>query len=1277
MRRQMIGNPLKTALFNAFLILGLTACGGSAGNFDVDPPDTANQPGLDSGQAPVAESLARAELPMPKPRTVAIEDALTELDALPGPEGVEPELFASLKTGLKRMLLQQDESRFSSTAPTGDRNCVTDLAFSHDESGENELVWRYRNVGDYNQDGLVSIHDLTPIGIYFGAKNGDSGWESASVADGNYDGIISISDITPIGQNFLAYISGYVVQSSASGDSPWSSTDTVARPEVYDGDTRQCTVDLTVEEELYYRVVPHDAKAVEGEPSIAISLVISSPALEEGQGGAWGEHWGTYLGEFQGVKCYSNSDVGKPPYNERKWTWGLRYECCEYVCRYTDSKWGFIFIKYKNACDFWYAAANDTRLNRYANGSGEPPRVGDILVWNHSPDEEYGHVAIVSEVPGGPLSQWTWIKVTEQNVTNTSTDVNRIIGLDAGLNIDVSNRWGYPTLGWIRPKNTAPSEPPQPPVDVHVSFGDSDYPNGINIDWKAPLSGPNPTSYNVRRECVTGNDPNGSRTFEDVQVTFVDWWVIPGIQVKYQYYVSSNYPGHEPSAETPSEELGWAYTDAPETYSITGHLTYDGGNVMGHRVVLMPGNIEVTSWSTGNYQFGNLPNSTYSITPDPITGYKWDYPSRNVTISGADRENIDFHASQNTCSVEGRVQRENGEALVGVRMEIDPGNHVAYSFSSSPGEVNWIIPNLTPGNCTLTFSFSGWVFPDSPDSFNLPEGGLQLTPYRGYTPPVAILGADVSSGIAPLTVNFNASNSYDPDSGSSPGDGINIYEFNFDEGAGWQDYGTSTRQHIYSTPGTYSALSRVTDNEGVTTTSQPVTIQVNQPVNQDPIADITATPGSGDAPLDVTLDASDSYDPDGTIVKYEFDFDESAGWQDYGTTDTAEHTYNTEDTYYPKVRVTDNDSATNVAQDMVTVTEGAAWHTYIVDSTGNTGYHTSLCVVDGNPAIAYYKSVDDDLLFVRASNANGTVWGTPQTLDDNGGNMVGQWASLAVINGNPAIAYQEKWPNYDLKYIRATNSIGSTWGAPLVVDTNYSEQGGGISLISLAAAVQSRPAIAYYDGANTTKDLMYLCASDSTGSSWESPITVESDGAVGIYPSMCVVNAYPAISYRDASNQYLKFVRATNSAGSSWDSPVVPDSTNNAGYYTCLRMVNGLPAISYFTALDSSLKYVHATQANGYNWGTPQALDVLTAVGSGTSMAIIGIRPAIAYFDEGNDDLKYISAVDSNGDNWGAAPIVDGSGSVGWDASIAEVNNHPAISYRYITGGDLKYAIYY
>ena len=72
--------------------------------------------------------------------------------------------------------------------------------------------------------------------------------------------------------------------------------------------------------------------------------------------------------------------------------------------------------------------------------------------------------------------------------------------------------------------------------------------------------------------------------------------------------------------------------------------------------------------------------------------------------------------------------------------------------------------------------------------------------------------------------------------------------------------------------------------------------------NRPPVAVIEAEPTSGPAPLTVTFDGSTSYDPDGTITYYLWDFG------DYQTASgtTVTHTYYTTGTFPVSLTVVDN-----------------------------------------------------------------------------------------------------------------------------------------------------------------------------------------------------------------------------------------------------------------------------------------------------------------------------------------------------------------------------------
>ena len=115
------------------------------------------------------------------------------------------------------------------------------------------------------------------------------------------------------------------------------------------------------------------------------------------------------------------------------------------------------------------------------------------------------------------------------------------------------------------------------------------------------------------------------------------------------------------------------------------------------------------------------------------------------------------------------------------------------------------------------------------------------------------------------SVTFNASGSSDPD-GS-----IVRYQWDLDGNGSFEtDTGTTpTVSKSYAAQGAVPISLRVIDNQGgtdVTTTTLVVG-------NSQPTASFTATPNPAVVSQTVTFDASASADPDGTVVKYEWDLD--------------------------------------------------------------------------------------------------------------------------------------------------------------------------------------------------------------------------------------------------------------------------------------------------------------------------------------------------------------------------------------------------------------------
>jgi PKD repeat protein len=178
--------------------------------------------------------------------------------------------------------------------------------------------------------------------------------------------------------------------------------------------------------------------------------------------------------------------------------------------------------------------------------------------------------------------------------------------------------------------------------------------------------------------------------------------------------------------------------------------------------------------------------------------------------------------------------------------------------------------------------------------------------------PVASIIASSLSGNSPLTITFDASDSYDPD-GS-----IATYHWDFGDGTGGTG-ATPTHTFTTTTVQTFTITLTVTDDAGATATSAQ-TIEVfpaGSPGNNPPTARFTVDPSYGNAPLTVVFDASLSSDVDGTIALYAWDFGDGTT----GSGETISHTFTAAATtnYTVTLTVTDDDGTSNTTSIVISV----------------------------------------------------------------------------------------------------------------------------------------------------------------------------------------------------------------------------------------------------------------------------------------------------------------------------------------------------------------------
>ena len=105
--------------------------------------------------------------------------------------------------------------------------------------------------------------------------------------------------------------------------------------------------------------------------------------------------------------------------------------------------------------------------------------------------------------------------------------------------------------------------------------------------------------------------------------------------------------------------------------------------------------------------------------------------------------------------------------------------------------------------------------------------------------------------------------------------------------------------------------------------------------NRPPVADATATPTTGNAPLTVTFNGSGSSDPDGNPLSYAWDLDGDGAFDDATSAQTT-YTYTTAGTRTASLRVTDSQGASGTDSVVITVGNTAPTATITAPAAGTT-----------------------------------------------------------------------------------------------------------------------------------------------------------------------------------------------------------------------------------------------------------------------------------------------------------------------------------------------------
>jgi PKD repeat protein len=340
-------------------------------------------------------------------------------------------------------------------------------------------------------------------------------------------------------------------------------------------------------------------------------------------------------------------------------------------------------------------------------------------------------------------------------------------------------------------------------------------------------------------------------------------------------------------------------------------------------------------------------NGAASTDPDgTIAKYEWDLDGNGSyeTNTGATATTSRSYATAGSQTIGLRVTDNEGATGTTTRTVTIQNRAPAASFTATP--------NPTPSGTTVNFNGAASTDPDGTvakyewdldgnGSYETNTGatattstayatpgnrtvGLRVTDNEGATGtttrtvtiqnrvPTASFTATPNPVLSGSTVTFDGSASSDPDGT------VAKYEWDLDGNGSYETNGgtKATTSTTYATPGNRTVGLRVTDNSGATAT-KTVTLTVQ---NRPPTASFTATPNPAVVNATVTFNASGSKDPDGTVAKYEWDFDNNGSYEtNTGATATTTKTYATVGARTIGLRITDNSGATATTTQTVTI----------------------------------------------------------------------------------------------------------------------------------------------------------------------------------------------------------------------------------------------------------------------------------------------------------------------------------------------------------------------
>ena len=766
----------------------------------------------------------------------------------------------------------------NSRKPASDRDdeigiMIADMYVMPGMQGSNELSWQVILQGDLDGNGEVGIPDITPIALNYGNIFGDGIGDEVdwylNWASGR-DDEIGIADITPIAMNYLSSGPvGYDVFKVWTGDGTVEHIQNELSP---DDPTMPGSMGETSE------MAPQTFAMADTSSSGPSSLRRSSMINNEGDGWAFGDFYYVLDPRAQGET--------EPPSGPRKTRFNVHVR---YDSPFRIESGGEVTMSVR----VFGAESVSSYFIDWGDRTRETIDTGEFEV-------------SVSHVYSG---------------TGRFLPMVTVEGVAGGRETQVHQR--------SMPVVVAPFIPPSP-QNVVIS---SDGGDGVVIGWDTlPATG---ATYNVYG-CIRRSETRPVLLAEGITDNMFDWdnleltkegfkaffkvtAVVDGVESPFSAEVA--WPVSEVSAPvlrimptTTDTAIDITWTQVPDTdrYSVNRYALFAATDLgAGNVVMISPG----PGFPKEQTAF------TYNPRPEETVLYLFVRTISDIGMSARSNEEVWIHSTMldSIPTADVIVFPKAGPPPLKVAFAapdcIDPDGFITgyywrffqggpfKDYTSTYGAAEYTY--TSPGRYVATLL----VIDNDGNKF------FKNAMISATHPPVAEASASVSGGSVPLTVFFDGAGSYDPDGEIRSWS----WDFEGDETPDFLSYTGGAVEHTFTTPGTYRSRLTVTDNLGASASDTVIVRVADALGNEPPTAFFIVDREGGRAPLDVQFGANASFDPDGTIVTYSWDFDGDGTIDFVSPSPFADYTYSTPGVFFPRLTVTDNGGLTDWFKLRITV----------------------------------------------------------------------------------------------------------------------------------------------------------------------------------------------------------------------------------------------------------------------------------------------------------------------------------------------------------------------